>query len=126
VNVYAHGNKVFNLVKGLPVAAMTCGMGNIGSYSISSIAKDLRRQLSVPPEEGGVDRETYTVEDIASRAKALLYDHHYLGLADPPAGDHTLEFFVGGYSANSATAELWKIVVANGACAAPEQQMAGQ
>ncbi|GGA45134.1 hypothetical protein GCM10011395_14150 [Sphingomonas psychrolutea] len=41
VNVYAHGNKVFNLVKGLPVCAMFCGMGNIGHSSISSLAKEL-------------------------------------------------------------------------------------
>jgi len=57
------------------------------------------------------------------RAFELLYDRHYLELKDPPAGDHTLEFFVGGYSAGSATAELWKIVIANGACLGVEQQM---
>ena len=30
VNVYRHGDKIFNLYKGLPVVAMTCGMGHIG------------------------------------------------------------------------------------------------
>ena len=30
LNVFDHGNKVFNLYKELPIAAMTCGMGNIG------------------------------------------------------------------------------------------------
>lgn len=45
-NVYSHGNKVFNLRKGLPIAAMTCGMGNIGPISISTLAKDLRARFT--------------------------------------------------------------------------------
>lgn len=126
VNVYAHGNKVFNLVKGLPVAAMTCGMGNIGKFSISSLAKDLRRELSAPPKDGGIDRERYSIEEIAIRAKELLFDRHYRALGAPPAGDHSLEFFVGGYTAGSPSAELWKILISNGECAAPEEQMSGQ
>ena len=43
--VYDHGNKVFNLCRGMPVCAMTSGLGNIGPASISSVAKDLRRLL---------------------------------------------------------------------------------
>ncbi|MFC0684917.1 Ntn hydrolase family protein [Novosphingobium clariflavum] len=123
VNVYAHGNKVFNLVKGLPVAAMTCGMGNIGSASISSIAKELRRELSETPEKGGLDKNSYTIEDIAKRAKAILYDRHYKDLEFPPNGDHSLEFYVGGYSSGSRSAELWKVLIFNGACHEPEEQM---
>ena len=123
VNVYAHGNKVFNLVKGFPVAAMTCGMGNIGRFSISSLAKDLRRELSAKEIDGGINRDTYTIAEIAGRAKALLYDQHYCDLSEKPNGEHSLEFFVGGYSAGSASAELWKVVIANGECADPQQQM---
>jgi hypothetical protein len=126
INVYAHGNKVFNLVKGLPVAAMTCGMGNIGRASISSLAKDLRRELSAPAQDGGLSRDGYTIEEIANRAKDLLYDRHYLSLQDPPNGDHTLEFFIGGYSAGESMAELWKIVISNGTCVGPEHQMPGE
>lgn len=126
VNVYSHGNKVFNLVKGLPVAAMTCGMGNIGRASISSLAKDLRRSLSLPVEEGGIDSKSYTIEEIALRAKVLLYDESYAKWDEKPAGDHSPEFFIGGYSAGADTAELWKIVIANGGCAEPQQEMVGQ
>ena len=58
VNVYSHGNKVFNLIfKGLPVCAMFCGMGNIGRSSISSLAKELEAQLTVSPDAGGLKRE---------------------------------------------------------------------
>ncbi len=42
INVLPHGNKVFNLHRDLPICAMTCGLGNIGAESISSLAKDLR------------------------------------------------------------------------------------
>ncbi len=123
LNVYGHGNKVFNLVKGLPVCAMFCGMGNIGKASISSIAKDLRRELSA--EDGGIDREAYTIEEIAQRAKEMLFDRHYGELETPPANPHSLEFFVGGYGAGSDIAEVWKIVILNGDCAGPVLQMGG-
>lgn len=125
VNVYAHGNKVFNLVKQLPICAMFCGMGNIGRSSISALAKDLRRELSVDPSDGGLDREKYTVEEVARRAKEFLYDRHYVTLAEKPTADHSLEFFVGGYSAGSDIAEVWKIILLNGACADPVQQFPG-
>ena len=125
VNVYAHGNKVFNLVKGLPICGMFCGMGNIGHSSISSLAKDLRRELSLDPSKGGLDRSTYTVEEIAKRVKALFYDRTYLGLANPPTAPHSLEFYVGGYSANADLSEVWKISLINGVCHDPVHQNPG-
>jgi hypothetical protein len=125
VNVYSHGNKVFNLVKGLPVCAMFCGMGNIGRSSISSLAKELRRELSRDPVSGGLNRNLYSIGDIASRAKELLFDRTYVPLTEKPTADHSLEFFVGGYSSNSDIAEIWKIVLQNGACSEPEQQFPG-
>lgn len=125
VNVYAHGNKVFNLVKKLPVCAMFCGMGNIGRSSISALAKDLRRELSAGPADGGIDRDRYTIGEIAQRAKGFLFDRHYANLVEKPTADHSLEFFVGGYSAGSDIAEVWKIVSMNGSCAEPVQQFPG-
>ena len=47
INVLPHGNKVFNLHRDLPICAMFCGLGNIGSESIASLAKDLRVRLMV-------------------------------------------------------------------------------
>lgn len=125
VNVYAHGNKVYNLVKNLPICAMFCGMGNIGRSSISALAKDLRRELSLDPLEGGIDRATYTVGDVALRAKLFLFDRHYMGQAEKPTADHSLEFFVGGYSAGGDIAEVWKIGLVNGECSDPVQQFPG-
>lgn len=124
VNVYSHGNKVFNLVKGLPVCTMFCGMGNIGRSSISALAKNVRSQLSVGPDAGGLDRSTYTIADIAERTKNFLFER-YEALPEKPADPHSLEFYVGGYSGASDIAEVWKIVLANGQCAGPAQQFPG-
>lgn len=124
LNVYSHGNKVFNLVKGLPVCAMFCGMGNIGRSSISALAKDLRSQLSLTPSDGGLDRAQYTIEEIAERTKQYLFDR-YQALEAKPTEPHSLEFYVGGYSARSDIAEVWKIVIVNGECAGPAQQFEG-
>jgi len=46
VRVYDHGHKLFNLIRGQPVAAMTCGLGNFGRQSISTIAKEIRREIT--------------------------------------------------------------------------------
>lgn len=104
---------------------MFCGMGNIGRSSISSLAKDLRRELSCAPKDGGIDREAYSIGEIAERAKVMLYDRHYLALDPVPAGPHSLEFFVGGYSAGADVAEVWKITLVNGECVGPAQQQPG-
>lgn len=122
-NVMAHGNKVFNLVKGLPICAMTCGMGNIGRASISTLAKDLRKRLGSNVDQGGVDRDNYSIQDIASRARTFFYEEKYLGLPELPNGHHSLEFFIGGYSTGSEQAEVWKIIVANGNCPEPVCQL---
>lgn len=72
-NVYSHGNKVFNLRKGLPIAGMTCGMGNIGAVSISTLAKDLRLRFCSTDPEWLIDPATYTIEEIAEKARRFFY-----------------------------------------------------
>jgi hypothetical protein len=46
IKIYSHANKVFNLVKGLPIGVMFWGVGGIGSASVATIAKDLRKRLA--------------------------------------------------------------------------------
>ena len=50
LNVYRHGNKVFNLYKKLPIAAMTCGMGN---HRNGVDWHDRKRSASEPYERWG-------------------------------------------------------------------------
>ena len=46
-NVWNHGIKVYNLHKKLPIVAMSAGAGNLGSASISEVAKYLRSQFTL-------------------------------------------------------------------------------
>lgn len=108
--VYNNANKVFQLHRKHPVAAMTWGLGEVGGASISTLAKDLRLRL-MGLDQNHPDWEltgTYTVEEIAGR---LIEHVHPLYAADygqnptPPA----LGFLVAGYSSGQPQAEAWKI-----------------
>lgn len=120
-NVYKYGNKVFNLIRGLPVCAMTAGMGSIGRAPIQSLAKDLRRRLTSDGDPLAVDRSNYTIEQLAVAARQFLFEEAYQALQPPPPPPHTLEFWVGGYSSGESHPELWKIVIQNGTCLAPQE-----
>jgi hypothetical protein len=115
-NVYRHGNKVFNLCRGLPICAMTAGMGSIGRSGIHTLAKDLRKKFSSGAEYD-VNPKDYTIEQIAIYARKFLFDEKYAKAPIPPP--HSLEFWVGGYSAGSDLPELWKVSIVNGECSDP-------
>jgi hypothetical protein len=119
-NVYAHGNKVFNLRKGLPIAAMTCGMGNIGPVSISTLAKDLRLRFSGLDPEWRLDPSTYTIEEVANKARRFFFDECYQSLQQRPASDHEFQFWIGGNGSSEMHGEIWRIRIVNGECRAPE------
>ncbi len=112
LNVWAHGNKVFNLYKSKPIAAMTCGMGHMGPASISNLAKDLRRKL-VAEEGFKLDPEAYTLKEVAEKSEAF-FQERYAKIEPAPSGPHGFEFWVGGYGANCDNAEIWKISLQNG------------
>lgn len=125
LNVYQHGDKVFNLFKRLPVVAMTCGMGNIGSDSIGTLAKDLRRRMMGSDVPWKIDPDNYTIADIAGIARKFLFDDKFNSVIPPPAAPHSFEFWIGGYSSNfDADHEIWKISVVNGACTGPQLMQA--
>jgi len=125
INVYNHANKVFNLCKGLPIGAITWGSGSIGPASISTLAKDVRRRFSGrDPEhpDWHIDRENYTIEEIAIRVREFVYDELYVpAYADWPADQRKpdLGFIVAGYSSTAAMADEFQISIVNGECAAP-------
>lgn len=123
-NVYAHGIKVFNLRKGLPIAAMTCGMGNIGAMSIGTLAKELRERYTNGDENWRLG-DGYTMEEVAEKARRFFFEEHYQALADKPAGDHELQFWLGGNGAKETHGEIWRITILNGVCNPPEL-VAGQ
>lgn len=122
VNVYRYGNKVFNLVRGLPICAMTAGMGSIGRVPIQSLAKDLRVSLTGNGADDGykIDREDFSIEQIAIFARKFLFEDRYQKLDPPPPPPHALEFWLGGYSSREERPELWKILISNGTCDTPK------
>jgi len=125
-NVYAHGNKVFNLRKGLPIAAMTCGMGNIGQVSISTLAKDLRARFSDKGDDWFIGHETeYSIEQTAERARTFFYETHYGAMENKPTGDHEFQFWIAGNGSKATHGEIWRIRIINGECPAIEC-LAGQ
>jgi hypothetical protein len=119
-NVYAHGNKVFNLRKGLPIAAMTCGMGNIGPVSISTLAKDLRDKFCSDEPDWLINEKSYTIEEVATKAKRFFYDEHYQKLEAKPLGDHSFQFWVAGNGSGAMHGEIWRIEIVNGKCEEPQ------
>jgi len=122
--VYDHGCKVFNLCRGLPVCAMTSGLGNIGPASIGSVAKDLRRLLEGEDPAWSVDPKNYTIEEIATKARQYIFDDRIIS-ANINVGNASLDFWVGGYGSESDHAEVWAITIENGICPAPTQALDG-
>lgn len=123
VNVYNNSNKIFNLRKGLPIAGMTYGMGSFGSSSISTLAKDLRQRFSGKDPahaDWHLDPATFTIEQVAIRARQFLFEEHYQPLGIQGVG-FQFGFLVGGYSANAQLSELWEVKIADGNCPAPVQ-----
>ncbi|WP_139174065.1 hypothetical protein [Methylobacterium sp. UNC378MF] len=122
LNVFAHGEKVFNLFKGLPVVAMTCGMGNVGTDSIGTIAKNLRLRMAGNDPAWHIDKANYTLEEIAHKARRIFFEEKYSSLDPQPPAPHSFEFWIGGYSSSfEAGHEVWKLVIENGVCPQPEQ-----
>jgi hypothetical protein len=115
IKVFNHGNKVFNLFKGLPICAMTCGLGNFGDASIATLAKDFR--LSLKSGKHQIDAAKYTIQEIAEKAYDFFYNDTYGSLDPKPSQDHSFEFWIGGYSAGATKSEVWKVQIVNGACA---------
>lgn len=111
-NVYQHGNKVFNLIKGLPLLSMTCGLGNIGRAPIAALTKELRKRMCSEGDPLYVDKSKYSVEEIAQKAKQFILDEKYSAIVPPPPGD--FEYWIGGYSSGSELHEIWKFGLSGG------------
>lgn len=107
--VYNHGNKVFNLYRGLPIAAMTCGLGAFGSESISTIAKGIRVEMM----SGGIDPKNYNIEQVTTFARErFLFKFQALDANVRSAA--SFEFIVGGCSSENGGGEIWKFQFTNG------------
>ena len=122
VNVYNNANKVFNLHKGLPVGAITWGLGNIGPASISTLSKELRRRLQGEDParlDWQLDPFSYQMVDVAERVRLFVQDEHYWPLLGSQADPPLLGLVVAGYSAESPFAEEYEITMQGAPAASP-------
>jgi len=124
LNVYGHGDKVFNLFKGHPVCAMTAGMGNIGQASIAALAKELRRRF-VHDDKWKLDPKNYSIAEITDTARKFLFEERFSALDPAPAAPHSFSFWIGGYGSDfSHGHEVRRIDIVNGSCAEPAEVIA--
>jgi len=128
LNVYNNATKVFNLRKTFPIGVITWGLGNIGSASISTLMKDLRKRFTANTDETYanwvLDTSHYTVEEVAQHVRQFFYEENYLPIyreiiEKDPTKTPPLGFIVAGYSGHSDYAEEYLISIQNGLCEAP-------
>jgi hypothetical protein len=105
--IYHHENKILNLVKGLPIGVMTCGAGSVGSASIVTLLKDLRKRLSGEDEvhpDWKIDHKDCTIEFISSRIHAFFEEK-----IKEVGSQRFLLFRVCGYSVGRPLSEVWQV-----------------
>lgn len=106
INVYDHANKIFNLYKGLPIGAITYGLGNIGHASIAILAKDFRLELKKQ-----LDPENYSLKDIAEQFGDYINEKYEKIFEKTPKQNRpVLGFVVAGYSSNSDLPEEYQLI----------------
>jgi len=122
VKVYNSANKIFNLVKGLPIGAVTYGAGGIGPASIATLSKDLRFRL-----DGGnaddplsIDPLDYTLEEVASNARSFFLEAFNLQDPDEKPQNYFMGYRLAGYSTHGLLPEALEIRLTNDGCSEPE------
>jgi len=117
---------MFNIKKGLPIGALTYGLGGLAGRSVVSLAKDLRQRLSDPTmPDWNVDPGHYSVEEIAIKMRKYFFEELYAPqFAASAATAPLMGFLVGGFSSGERNAEVWEIQMDKGKCDTPRQMAA--
>lgn len=122
VNVYNNAKKIFNLCKGLPLGSVTYGVGSIGSSSVATLAKDLRRRFAGKDpafSSWKLNTDAYTIQEVASRAREFLFDECWASAGIEASSASHLGFVIAGYSAGAQLSEVWAIDIVGGKCDPP-------
>jgi hypothetical protein len=115
--IYLTADKIVNLVKGLPIGVMVAGAGNIGSESVATLLKDLRKRLDgSTAHPWKLDHSTYTMSEIAGRVREFLYDEKVVPM---PGLDVYMRLRICGYSAGRPLAEVWEVLLQGRQCGTP-------
>ena len=121
-NVYFSGEKVLNLVPGLPIGMLTHGLGGLENRSTTRLARDLAKELGSPGSPARLNPATYTMEQVTARVRDFFrprYLRRFMATGDPaPMG-----FVLAGYSTGASSAEVWSIRLAGTAVEGPTMEL---
>lgn len=104
--IYEHANKMVNLVKGLPIGVMSCGVGGIGNASVATLLKDLRQRLmgDESHKDWKLDPKSYTMQSVTSRVHEFFCEK-----AKEGNNKSFLLLRICGYSAGRLLPEVWQV-----------------
>ncbi|MEJ1098575.1 MULTISPECIES: hypothetical protein [unclassified Pseudoxanthomonas] len=120
-NSYFNTEKLIR-VDGLPVGALTFGLGALKNRSVSSLANDLKIRIQSEDPDWKIDSANYKIDDVVDRFKRYYYDDLYLaefGAAKVGPDDDlgaVMGFFVGGFASGSDSSEVWRILLTQRGC----------
>lgn len=115
VNVYFNAEKVFNLCKGLPIGAVTYGLGTLETRSMAVLSKELRERFT-PGGPWELKKGRFEMKDVVARMEEFFYRERYQKewprtVKDQSGKDVTvfaeMGFMVAGYSAGKRESEVW-------------------
>ncbi|MDP6884399.1 MAG: hypothetical protein QF830_09695 [Rhodospirillales bacterium] len=71
-----------------------------------------------------LDCDSFTIEDVAKKTRAFLYEEHYQPLGIEAAPGVHFGFIVAGYSAGKQFSEVWQFQIVDGNCDEPQRLLA--
>jgi hypothetical protein len=116
---FDNADKLFHLHRKLPIAAMTWGLASVGPASISTLAKDFRRKITLGEDpHWSLDPKAYTVEQVATLLAEFMFEDRYKPKYEKSPEPPFLGLLIGGYSAGANQSESWLLEI-QGASATP-------
>lgn len=116
--VYYNSHKIIHLHPELPVGVMLTGAGGIGSESLDTLLKDLRRRFSGNDsqyKEWTLDPASYSMASIAARLREFLFEEK----SAAHGGSTWTKLRLCGYSAGRPLAEVWEVNLQGPDCPQP-------
>jgi hypothetical protein len=117
-NVYFSGEKVLNLVPGLPIGMLTHGLGGLENRSTTRLARDLGKELGSASSPVRLNPATYTMEQVTARVRDF-FRPRYLRRFIATSDGEPMGFILAGYSAGESSAEVWSVRLAGTAVEGP-------
>ncbi|MDQ3657422.1 MAG: hypothetical protein M3457_20395 [Chloroflexota bacterium] len=111
-NLFRNANKVFNLVKGIPIGMCTAGTAAFGSHANEFLLKELRLRMTDPADPVWfVNPETYTVEDVARKVHRYFSEEQYEPRKQELGPNARVMFYVAGLDAGSSDGVIFRLDV---------------